>query len=117
MSIYNIKTSETRDFYSTIGWDLGINLYRINENDLYDPDVVEHTNGEHISIIDESLEPAPPVVDRFSSGSLIDSSVLFDRSNFNTVADPLINLSNNPNITLSRLFRPIHNSAPSWRYY
>lgn len=117
MSILNIKTSEIRGFNSTSGWDLNIEAYRINENDLYDPDVIEHTNGSHIDIIDESLEPAPPVVDRFSSGSLIDSSILFNRSNLNTVADPLINLSNNPDITLSRLDRPIHNSAPSWRYY
>lgn len=116
MPIFNIQTSETRSYYSTNGWDLNIDAYRINENELYDPDVIEHTNGEHIKVLDPLLEPAPPSADRFSVYSFIDSSSLPNKSNDDTISHPLVNLQNNPDITLSRLGYPIHNSAPGWRY-
>lgn len=116
MPIYNIQTSETRSYYSTDGWNLNIGSYRINENDQYDPVVIEHTNGSHILVLDNTIEPASASSDRFYANCFIDSSTLPNKYNNDTVSDPLINLQNNPDIAAARLGRPIHNSAPGWRY-
>lgn len=116
MSIYNIITLETRQYLSTKNWDTNLDQYSINEKKTYDPKVVEHTGGDHIFVLVPSLEPPIPSTDRFSIHSNIDSSALPNKSNKDTISSQFANLVLNENIWIARIGRPIHNSAPGWRY-
>lgn len=117
MSLYNISTLETRNTSSSKGWDTNLDQYRINQRQKYDPIVIEHGLGNHIHVLDNAIEPAPPSVNRFIVSSNIDSSTLSNEQNTRIVIEPLTNLLYNYNFVLARPGRPIHNSSPGWRYY
>lgn len=116
MSIYNITTLETREYLSTQNWNTNLDQYSINKKNTYDPKVVEHTGGDHIFVLVSSLEPPIPSADRFLVYSNIDSSMLPNKSNKDTTSSQLANLTLNENILRARIGRPIHNSAPGWRF-
>lgn len=109
MSLYNISTLQTTSYYNIDGWDTNLDQYEINNNYFYNIVSIIHTGGSHINILYENLEPAPFSVDRFPVQSTVDSSTLPNKSNNNTVSDPLINLFDNNDITKAKLVRPINN--------
>lgn len=116
MSLYNILTLETRNYSSSSGWDTNSDLYKINLKQSYDFNIIEHNHGNHVYVVEPSLQPPPQCTDRFSASMFIDSSSLSNKSNLDTKSSIFANLIFNPDISLARPGRPIHNSAPGWRY-
>lgn len=111
MSLYNISTSETIPYYNLDGWNTNIDIYEINNNNFYNITPIIHTSGSHIDILYENLEPAPFAVDRFQVQSIIDSSLLPNKSNQQTVADPLANFTYSyyDKMFLAKPWKPINN--------
>lgn len=111
MSLYNISTSQITSYYNISDWDTNVDRYEINNNNFYHITPIVHTSGSHIDILYENLEPAPFSVDRFPVQSLIDSSSLLNKSNQQTVADPLANFTYSyyDKIYLAKYWKPIKN--------
>lgn len=111
MALYNISTSQSRTYYNTSGWETNVDKYQINNNNFYNIEIIQHTGGDHISILDINLEPAPYSIDRFPVQSTIDSSTLPNKSNDQTLADPLANFTYSyyNKIFLAKYWKPIRN--------
>lgn len=112
MALYNIETKLSASVPKAT-WNTGNdrNNISINNNSFYFFDIIIHTDGDHVFLVDTNTQSVPQSSDRYLLPLFLRSQSLLNKLNNQTLPDPLANFTYSyyDKIHLAKFWKPIIN--------